>query len=127
MGHNFGMSHTNTISTGKGVPASCYDQSNPHIMDPSSSSTPPTTWTTCSKAFLKYYIDEGSYGRFSNVPACMENSPTTAWSGAAAVCGDGVRVLDSAENAAVVLESVLEGVEGAEVVLVSVMQSSRCA
>ena len=91
MGHNFGMSHTNTISTGKGVPASCYDPNNPHIMDPSSSSTPPTTWTTCSKAFLKYYIDEGSYGRFSNVPACMENSPTTAWSGAAAVCGDGVR------------------------------------
>ena len=79
------------MSAVAGVPASCYDANNPHIMDPSSSSTPPSSWTTCSKAWLTYYIEDGNYGYWSNVPACTENVPTDVWSGATAVCGDGVR------------------------------------
>ena len=56
-GHNVGMRHTNTVSAGSGVPSSCYDTNNPHIMDPSTSSTPATTWTACSKAWMNDFLN----------------------------------------------------------------------
>ena len=96
MGHNWGMSHTNSVNSDAGVPTSCYDTNNAHIMDPSGGSTPPTEWTTCSAAFLLDYVEgygarNPGYGYWSNIPMCAENVPTEAWSGATAVCGDGVR------------------------------------
>ena len=62
-GHNVGMRHTNTVSAGSGVPNSCYDTQNPHIMDPSTSSTPATTWTACSKAWMNDFLNNWCVAR----------------------------------------------------------------
>ena len=57
VGHNFGMSHTDSANSAKGVPSACPSPT-PHVMDPSTSSNYATVWTVCSQQYLKYYIEQ---------------------------------------------------------------------
>lgn len=71
MGHNFGMEHdTNECS--------CADER--CIMAPSSSTVPPTHWSTCSLDYLALAFEHGMDYCLRNKPARLFDSP---------VCGNG--------------------------------------
>ncbi|XP_025834129.1 uncharacterized protein LOC112905610 [Agrilus planipennis] len=71
MGHNFGMEHDTNV-------CSCPDDR--CIMAPSSSSVPPTHWSSCSLEYLALAFEHGMDYCLRNKPVALFDSP---------VCGNG--------------------------------------